>query len=167
MKLTKAFIVTLMVAGGLLKSGPVLPAQEVTNAPPPAPPSGAPPPGPIGGPGMGGQPNFDVVSRQLKLTDNQKPRFKAILETRMRKLRDLRRDPGFASMSPAERGAKVRAIQDEMETQMKALLTPGQFEKWMEMPRMGMRGRRLPPPPVVPDTRSTNAPAPPAAKPPQ
>ena len=164
MKFTKPLIITALVAGNLLAWNFVLQAQDATNTPPPAPPAGGPPPG---GPGMRGQPNFDMIAQRLNLTDDQKPKFSSIMESRMQKMRDLRQDPGFASMSPADRGAKVRAIQDEMQVQMKALLTPEQFDKWQRMPPMGMRGRRMGPPPDGPNARSTNAPAPPPANPPQ
>ncbi len=116
---------------------------------------------------MRGRPNFDAVAQQLNLTDDQKPKFRSIMESRMQKMRALRQDPDFASMSPEDRGAKMRAIQDDTEAQMKALLTPEQFEKWQKMPQMGMRGRRMGPPPGGPNAGGTNAPPPPPAKPPQ
>ena len=168
MKFTTPFISATLVAGNLLAWPVMLPAQDATNPPPQAPPAGGPPPGgALGGPGMRGQPNFDFMARQLNLTDEQKQKFVSIMETRMQKMRDLPRDPGFASMSPEERGAKMRAIQNEMESQMKALLTPEQFEKWQKMPQPGMRGRRMGPPSGAESAGSTNTPPPPPAKPPQ
>jgi Spy/CpxP family protein refolding chaperone len=168
MKITKPLIITALVAGNLLAWNPVVQAQDATNTPPPAPPAGGlRPGGPPGTPGMRGRPNYDLIAQQLNLTEDQKPKFQAIMDTRMQKMRDLRQDPAFASMSPEDRGAKVRAIQNDMELQVKALLTPGQFEKWQRLPQMGMRGRRMAPPPVSPNASLTNIPAPPAAKPPQ
>jgi len=167
MKATKPLIVTALVAGTLLAWNPALHAQNATNTPPPAPPAGGPPGGPPGGPGMRGRPNFDMIAQQLNLTEDQKPKFRAIMDTRMQKMRDLRQNPDFANLSQDERGAKVRAIQDESEAQMKALLTPEQFEKWQKMPAMGMRGRRMGPPPGGPNAGGTNAPAPAPANPPQ
>ena len=117
--------------------------------------------------GMRGRPNLDMIAQQLNLTDDQKPKFRSIMESRMQKMRDLRQDPGFASLSPEDRAAKVKAIQDETEAQMKSLLTPEQFEKWQKMPQLGMRGRRMGPPPGGPNAGSTNAPTPPPANPPQ
>ena len=163
MKFTRPLIATTLVAGNLLAWPVMLPAQDATNTPPHAPPPG----GALGGPGMRGRPNFDFMARQLNLTDEQKPKFVSIMETRMQKMRDVPREPGFASMPPEERGAKMRAIQNEMETQMKALLTPEQFQKWQKIPQMGMRGRQVVPPPGAPNAGSTNAPAPPPPKPPQ
>jgi Spy/CpxP family protein refolding chaperone len=167
MKATKPLILTALVAGTLLAWNPALHAQNATNTPPPAPPAGGPPGGPPGGPGMRGRPNLEMIAQQLNLTDDQKPKFRSIMESRMQKMRDLRQDPDFANLSPEERGAKVKAIQDYTEAQMKALLTPEQFEKWQKMPQMGMRGRRMGPPPGGPNAGGTNAPAPPPAKPPQ
>jgi len=116
---------------------------------------------------MRGRPGLDMIAQQLNLTDDQKPKFRSIMASRMQKLRDLRQDPGFASMSTEDRAAKVKAIQDETVTQMKALLTPEQFEKWQKMLQSGMRGRRMGPPPGGPSAAGTNAPPPPPANPPQ
>jgi len=168
MKFTKQLIVAALAAGNLLALTFVLQAQDATNPPPHAPPAGGlPPGGAFGGPGMRGRPNFDFMAQQLNLTDEQKPKFVSIMETRIQKMRDLPREPGFNSMSPEERGAKMRAIQNEMEIQMKTLLTPEQFENWQRMPLMGMRGRRMVPPQGPRNAGSTNAPVPPPAKPPQ
>jgi Spy/CpxP family protein refolding chaperone len=168
MKFTKPLIIAALAVGNLLAWTLVLQGQDATNTPPHAPPAGGPPPGSaLGGPGMRGRPNFDLMAQQLNLTDDQRPKFVSIMETRMQKMRDLPREPGFASMSPEERGAKMRSIQNEMETKMRDLLTPEQFQKWQRMPQMGMRGRRMDPPSGVRNAGNTNAPAPPTAKPPQ
>jgi Spy/CpxP family protein refolding chaperone len=168
MKVSKSLFITAFAAGSLLAGNLALQAQDATNTPPTTPPAGGPPPGhPPGGPGMRGRPNFDMIAQQLNLTDDQKPKFRSIIETRMQKMRDLRQDPGFATMSPEDRRAKVKAIQDEMETQMKTLLTPEQFEKWQKMPMAGMRERRMFPPPGGGNAGSTNAPAAAPATPPQ
>jgi Spy/CpxP family protein refolding chaperone len=126
---------------------------------------------------MRGRPNFDQMAKQLGLTEEQTPKFRSIMENQMQKMRQLRQDPDLANLSPDERRAKVKAIQDETTAQMKALLTPEQFDKWQKMPAMGMRGRRMGPPlgnpppggppPGGPNAGSTNASAPPSAKPPQ
>jgi len=168
MKITKPLMITALVAGNLLVWDLALHAQDATNAPPPAPPAGGPPPGgPPGGPGMRGRPNFDMIAQQLNLTDDQKPKFRSIMESRTQKIRDLRQDPATASLSPEDRAAKMKAIQDESEAQMKGLLTPEQFDKWQKMPQPGMRGRRMGPPPGGPNAGGTNAPVPPPANPPQ
>lgn len=159
MKHAKPLIITALVAGNLLAWDLVLPAQEATNTPPPPPPAGGPPPRPPGGPGMRGRSNFDPMAQQLALTEDQKPKFRSIMESRMQKMRDLRQDPQFGSLAPEERRAKVQAIQDETTAQVKALLTPEQFEKYQKLPQMGMRGRQMGPPPGAPKAVNTNAPA--------
>jgi len=111
-------------------------------------------------------PNFDMMVKQLGLTDEQAPKFRSIMETRMQKIRELRQNPDYAKLSPEEKVAKAQAIQEETTTKMKALLTPEQFEKWQNM--AGMRGRPMRPPPGRENTRGTNAPAPPPpSQPPQ
>lgn len=168
MKVTKPLIITALVAGNLLAWNLALHAQDATNTPPPPPPAGGPPPGGSpGGPGMRGRPNLDTIAQQLNLTDDQKPKFRSIMESQMQKMRELRQNPDFASLSPEDRRAKLKAIQDDTAAQMKTLLTPEQFEKWQKMPQMGARGRRMGPPPGAENAGGTNAPPPPPANPPQ
>src|ERR1039457_5875281 len=136
MKITKPLIITALVVGNLLAWNLALHAQNATTTPPPAPTAARSQPG---GPGMNGQSNSDMltqeldsIAQELNLTDDQKPKLRFIMESRMQKMGDLRQNPGFAGMSPEDRAAKVKAIQDEAETQMKALLTPEQSEKLQE-----------------------------------
>jgi len=165
MKITKPLIIAVLAAGNLLMSDLALQAQGTTNSPL-SPPASAPPPGrPPGAMGMRGGPNVDMMAQQLNLTDDQKPKFKSIMETRMQKMRDLRQDPDFAQMTPQDRGAKIKAIQDDTDAQIKALLTPEQLEKWHKM--RGMRVRPMGTPSGGPNAGTTNAPPAPPYKGPQ
>jgi len=169
MKSIKPLIVATFAAASLMVSGPSVQAQGDTNASPPPPSPGGPPIRSEGGPGpgMANRQDFDTIARQLNLTDDQKAKFKSIMDSRAQKMRDLRKDPGFASQSPQDRRAKVKAIQDEMRTQMKSLLTPAQFDQWQKMPFMNARGGGpINPPPRSPNAGDTNAPAPRSANPP-
>ena len=80
---------------------------------------------------------------QLNLTADQKPKVQAIMDAQRQKVRDLR---GDTSLTPEDRRAKMKALHDDMVTQMKAVLTPEQFDKWQKMPPVGMRDRRNGPP---------------------
>jgi Spy/CpxP family protein refolding chaperone len=131
MKSTKTLFLTALAVGSLLAFGTVANAGDTTNTPPSAPPAGAPPPG---GPGMRGQAGLE----QLNLTDDQKPKVKAILEDQRKKMGDLRQD---TSLSREDKMAKRKAIQDDTATQMKAVLTADQFQKWQDM-QSQMRSRR-------------------------
>jgi Spy/CpxP family protein refolding chaperone len=143
MKLTKPLIIAALVAGNLCAWDIALRAQSTNNTPPA---------GPRGG--MRGGPGIDQLAQQLNLTDDQKTKVKPILDAQQQKMRDLR---GDTSLSPDDRRAKMQGIRDETTTQMKAVLTPDQFEKWQTMMQ---RGRRPGGPPAGgANAGSTNAPA--------
>jgi Spy/CpxP family protein refolding chaperone len=93
---------------------------------------------------------------QLNLTADQKPKVQAIREAQRQKVRDLRQD---TSLTPEDRKAKMKALRDDEVTQMKAVLTPEQFDKWQKMSPAGMRERRMGPPPNGENVKGTNAPA--------
>jgi Spy/CpxP family protein refolding chaperone len=73
------------------------------------------------------QQRVDRMSEELNLTDEQKPKFKALLESEAKAMQELRRDTN--NVTREQRQAKVREIRDENQKKMKALLTPEQFEK--------------------------------------
>ena len=93
---------------------------------------------------------------QLNLTADQKPKVQAIREAQRQKVRDLRQD---TSLTPEDRKAKMKALRDDEVTQMKAVLTPEQFDKWQKMSPAGMREHRMGPPPNGENVKGTNAPA--------
>ena len=157
MKVTKTMFIAALIAGNLVAWSPASRAAD-TNTPPATPPAGAPPAGPRG-PGMRGQLHMDQLAKQLELTDDQKAKVQPIMDAERQKMRDLHQNPDFASMSQEDRAGKMKAIHDDMVAQMKAVLTPEQFEKWQKLPQMGMRGRRPGPPPEGVQAGGTNAPA--------
>ena len=101
---------------------------------------------------MRGGPNLD----QLNLTADQKPKVQSILDAQRQTMRDLRQD---TSLTPEDRRAKMKALRDDEVTQMKAVLTPEQFEKWQKMAPVGIRERRNGPPSGGENAKGTNAPA--------
>ena len=78
-----------------------------------------------------------LMTQGLNLTDDQKPKVKAILEDQRKKIGDLRQD---TSLTTEDRRAKMKAIHDNAVTQMKAVLTADQFQKWQGM-QSQMRNR--------------------------
>jgi len=157
MKINKLSFAVLAAAGLLALS---IPAQAAdTNAPtaPKAPPAGAPPG--MRAPRMSVDNRLAQLSEQLTLTDDQKPKVKALLEDQFKKGQDLRSD---TSLSPEDRRAKMLAIRDDMNTKMKDILTPDQYDKFTKLPAPG--GRRGPGGPGAPGAlgmggAGTNAPA--------
>ena len=150
MKANKTMLIAALAAVSLLVWSPALRADG-TNTPPSTPPAGAPP---------AGQPphsGFDRMADQLNLTADQKPKVQAILDAQREKMRVLRQD---TSLTPEDRKAKWKAVQDDTTTQMKAVLTPEQFDKWEKTSPMGpLRNRPNGPPPGGNKAGSTNAPA--------
>jgi Spy/CpxP family protein refolding chaperone len=67
------------------------------------------------------------TAKELNLTDEQKEKLQTIIRREVGKLRDLRQD---TSLSPEDKKAKLRALREEITTEVKNVLTPDQFEKW-------------------------------------
>jgi Spy/CpxP family protein refolding chaperone len=146
MKITKSMIIAALVAVNVLAWNLALRADDSTNTPP-----AAPPPADNHGSGMRGRPDF---AKELNLTDDQKPKFKAIMDAQMQKMRDLREDD---SLSQDDMRAKMKAIHDDTATQLKTVLTADQFAKWQKMskhmhrpPPDGENGAGTPPPDAPP-----------------
>ena len=138
MKLNKSLWLAALVAGTLFTGASALQAQDSTNsATPPA--SDTPKP-------TRARPGFDMIAKQLDLTDDQKTKVKPIIDDMMSKMREARADQ---SLSQDDRRAKMKDIRDAAGTQLKDILTPDQYEKWT---KMGARGGRPPggTPPAVP-----------------
>jgi Spy/CpxP family protein refolding chaperone len=149
MKANKTMLIAALAAGSLLVWSPALRAGD-TNLPPSTPPAGAPPAGrPPGG-------GFERMAEQLNLTADQKTKVQSIENARRQKMVDVNKD---ASLSPEDRQAKRKIVAEEMAQQMKAVLTPEQFDKWQKTSPMGPRRLRPSGPPPGNETAgSTNAP---------
>ncbi len=114
MKAFKFTLIAALVLGGLLSGVTLAGAQDAKEAQ-------KSPKGPILGQRM---------AAELKLTDEQKPKFNTILEERAGKYRELRAQ---TSLNQDQRLEKIKAIQDETNQKMKAVLMPEQYEKWVKM----------------------------------
>jgi Spy/CpxP family protein refolding chaperone len=129
MKSTKTLLIAALAAGALFAGSSSLLAQDSTNTPPP------------GANGSGVKGGRHDIAKELDLTDAQKPKFQEIMKGSMDKRKALRDD---TSLTQEDRKAKMKEIQEDTATQMKALLTPEQFTKWQELSKK-MRGNRPPP----------------------
>jgi len=136
MKLNKALLIAALAAGSLFTSGIPSQAQDNTNTPP----AGAPPGG------LRPRPNFDMIAKQLELTDAQKPQVKAVLDDMQQKMRDLRAD---TTVEQADKRAKAKEIRDAATAKLKPILTADQLAKWE---KMGQRQRPPGAPPTTPPT---------------
>jgi periplasmic protein CpxP/Spy len=66
----------------------------------------------------------------LTLTDEQKPKVKAVLEATSKAMQEIRND---TSLDQQARRDKMQPIMDKQNTAMKAILTPEQNTKYLEM----------------------------------
>ena len=56
-------------------------------------------------------------------------------------MRALHDDPNFASLSREDKMAKFKALRDDTDTKLKAVLTADQYKQWEKMTQRGMRNR--------------------------
>jgi periplasmic protein CpxP/Spy len=119
MKLTKTTLALAAVAG-LLALSPAVSAQPTNQSTNAAPPAG----GRGGRGGMSVENQMTRLSEQLKLTDEQKPKVKGVLEEQFKQMQGVR------DLPPEERRAKMPALREEMTRKMKEILTPEQFGKY-------------------------------------
>lgn len=133
MKINKLSFAVLAAAGLLALSIPAQAADTNTPAAPTTPPAGGPPG--MRGPRMSVEQRLTQLSESLKLTDDQKPKVKALLDEQQKQMADLRQ------AAPEDRRTKMQALREEMNTKMKDILTPEQYETYSKMaPPGGRRG---------------------------
>jgi len=70
---------------------------------------------------------MEKLSTDLKLTDEQKPKVKAVLEESQKAMQGLRDVP------QDERRTKMQSIMQDQNKKMKEILTPDQMEKYTKM----------------------------------
>lgn len=69
---------------------------------------------------------LEHLSTTLNLTDEQKTKIKPVLEQQSTDMQNLQKD---TSLSPQDRHTKMRAIHDNTNSQIRAVLTPEQQSK--------------------------------------
>ncbi len=70
---------------------------------------------------------MERLTTELKLTDEQKPKVKAVLEERNKKMQEL------SGVPREERRDKMRPIMEETNKKLEKILTPDQFKKYQEL----------------------------------
>jgi Spy/CpxP family protein refolding chaperone len=125
MRIQKLSIVAALVLGGLMAGSTLATAQDSATTAPKQ--------------GKRGAPSVDQIltsmTEQLTLTDEQKPKVKAVLEDSQKKRAEL------GQVAPEERREKFTALREEQTKKMKEILTPEQFAKYEKMPPMGRPAR--------------------------
>jgi periplasmic protein CpxP/Spy len=86
------------------------------------------------------QERLDKMTTELKLTDEQKPKVKAAIESSDKKRQEIFAD---SSVPREQRREKMQAVMEEQNKKMKEILTAEQYGKWEKM-RDSMRPGRGP-----------------------
>lgn len=81
---------------------------------------------------------IEQVAKELNLTAEQKEQLKPLLQQELQQARAIRQD---ATLSAADKRAKLKALREEMAPKMKQILTPEQLAKWQKM-RQEHRGEK-------------------------
>jgi len=144
MKLIKSLTLAALVAATLLTGGTAARAQDSTT------PSSTSPPAAGGSAKMRG-PNIDYLARQLGLTDDEKVKFSAAIDEQRQKLKSIMSDK---SLSPEDRRSRALQLRQDLNTELKGILTAEEFAKWEKLSTRHHPGPR----PVAPAISSTNAP---------
>ena len=74
--------------------------------------------------------NLERIAQYLNLTPQQKDKILPILADEASKVRDIKNDPSLSRMQKAQR---VKAIHQQNDPQMKAILSPEQYQKLQAM----------------------------------
>lgn len=118
MKLHSTHRLTALVLGGLLLCAPSALAQAknpARNAQRPKAEAGA------------RVEQQKKLVEDLKLTEEQKPQYKTLLQEEAKQRKELREN---TALTPQERRTKAKEIRETTTAKVKKLLTPEQFEKW-------------------------------------
>lgn len=128
--LSAAGLAAVLVGGPLAQAADEQPANRPRRGGPPAVGER----GPAGerGPGMraGSEEWFNRWGAELKLTDAQKEKIRALQKEQSEKGDKIRQD---TSLTPEQRREKMRALREENDKKMKEILTAEQYQKWQEL----------------------------------
>jgi len=119
-------LVAVLALGGLLAGGSMATAQDAKP--------GDNKPAPGGRRAFGVDQQLERMTTELKLTDEQKPKVKAVLEESQKKRQELRDVP------QDQRREKMQAIMQEQNKKLKEILTSEQMEKWQKSRPAGRPG---------------------------
>ncbi len=123
MKMTKATLLALITIGGLTACGPMARAADTATDKPDSKPKarqGA-------RPAQRAQDRLKALTEELKLTEDQQTKMKAVFKEQAEKAQALRKD---TALSQEDRRAKGKEIREKFNAEVKKILTDEQFQKW-------------------------------------
>jgi periplasmic protein CpxP/Spy len=118
--MSKLSLIAAMALGGLVACSTLVRAQDSTNAPDKKGSKR----------GMSTEQMMDRYTEQLSLTDEQKPKFKAVLEETAKKRRQIINESGQDRQQMRE---KMQPIMEAQNKKLKEILTADQYKKYQEM----------------------------------
>lgn len=127
----------LLCSAGLVVSAAAA-QQDSTPPPPPAGQQQGPPMGMGGRRGMNPGQRAEMMQRRLGLNADQTTQLKAVMTDGQTKMQALRAN---SSLAPQDRRAQAMAMRKDMQTKIRAILTPDQAKEFDAM-QAKMRGRR-------------------------
>jgi protein CpxP len=117
--MSKLSLIAALALGGLMACSTLATAQDA-----------APPAKKGGKKGMTAEQRLEAMTTTLTLTDEQKPKVKAVLDDSSKKMQEIRND---TSLDQQARRDKMQPIMDEQNKKMKEILTAEQYTKYQEM----------------------------------
>ena len=126
----KLSLIAALAIGGLMACSTLATAQDSTN----------------NVPKKGGKRGMQTVEQQMQrytdqltLTDDQKPKVKAVLEESSKKRQEIMGDTSLDRSAIRE---KMQPIMEEQNKKMKAILTDDQYTKYQEMNQRGGKKKK-------------------------
>jgi Spy/CpxP family protein refolding chaperone len=80
--------------------------------------------------GMSVEERMTRLTEELKLTDEQKPKVKAVIEDENKQMQELR---GDTSLSREDRRSKITSMREATNKKLKEILKPDQWDKYEKM----------------------------------
>jgi Spy/CpxP family protein refolding chaperone len=74
---------------------------------------------------------MEKLAEELGLTDSQKEQLKPVFQSSMEQMKAALHDD--TSLTPEAKHEKMKGIREQMDQQIKSILTPEQIEKWKEL----------------------------------
>ena len=118
--MSKLSLIAAMALGGLVVCSTLVSAQDATNAPDKK----------GGKRGMSPDQMMERYTEQLSLTDEQKPKVKAVIEDSGKKRREIFRD---SALDQQQKKEKFQGTMEAQNKKMKEILTADQYKKYQEM----------------------------------
>ena len=118
--MSKLSLIAAMAIGGLVACSTLVTAQDASNAPEKK----------EGKRGMSPEQQLERYTERLSLTDEQKPKVKAVLEDSAKKRREIMKDNAQDRQAMRE---KMQPVMEAQNKKMKEILTADQFTKYQEM----------------------------------